>query len=472
MLSRWRMDGGYRDVLRIGLPLVVSMGSITLMQFTDRVFLARYSLDAIAASQPSGMASFLLFAFFFGTVSYVGVFVAQYTGARRHDMVGAAIWQAIWFAAGSAVILALMSLIARPLFTAVGHPPDVQKLEIDYYRILMYGSGFAVLESGLATFYSGRGFTRTVMLVNMLGASLNIPLDYCLINGVWIFPEMGIRGAALATVMSWASIASCYVLLIFRRENERCYRVRSNWRPNRDIFLRLMRYGLPGGVHFFLDVLAVTLFLFIVGRIGVLELAATNVVFSIYMLSLLPMIGLSIATSTLVGQAMGAGRPDRARVATMSALHLTMLYMVLVALIFLFLPKPLVDFFRTQDMPAGQFEAIRDMGVVMLRFVALYSIVDAMAVTFFGALKGAGDTHFLMWGMGGLALLGLALPVYVSVELLGAGIITAWALFTFYIFMLALVFGWRYRRGKWEKISVIGAAVPEGEAAVQQGCET
>ncbi|THB70545.1 MAG: MATE family efflux transporter, partial [Desulfovibrio sp.] len=443
------------------------------MQFTDRVFLAHYSLDAIAASQPAGVANFLLIAFFFGTVGYVSVFVAQYTGSGQHNRVGAALWQGIWFALFSVVCLALLSLIARPVFTAAGHPPTVTELEIDYFRILQYGSGLAVLETGLSSFYSGRGLTRTIMLVNMFGAGINIPLDYCLINGVWIFPKLGIQGAALATVTAWGVIAGSYLLLIFRRNNESCFGVRSGWKIDKQLFGRLMRFGLPGGVHFFLDILAVTLFLFLVGRIGVQELAATNMVFSIYLLSLLPMIGMSIATSTLVGQAMGGQRPDRAKVAVHSAMHLTMVYMIVVAVIFLVLPETILSLFRTKGMDPAQFDAIRGMGVIMLRFVAAYSIFDALAITFFGALKGAGDTQFLMWGMGFLALIMLALPVYICVEVLGGGVMTAWSLFTFYIFMLALVMGWRYYSGKWQSIRVIeqdpadpGKAGPSNDGCV------
>ena len=95
MIKRWGGTGGYREVLAVGLPLVVSMGSSTVMLFTDRMFLANYSVDAIAAALPAGIASFLFVCFFMGVGGYVNVFVAQYTGARRGDRVGASLWQGV-----------------------------------------------------------------------------------------------------------------------------------------------------------------------------------------------------------------------------------------------------------------------------------------------------------------------------------------------------------------------------------------
>ena len=106
MLERWSKPNGYRQVLAISLPLVASMGSITLMHFTDRMFLANYSLDAIAAALPAGIASFTSIAFFMGVANYTNAFVAQYTGARAFNRVGAALWQGIYFSLMSALLLA------------------------------------------------------------------------------------------------------------------------------------------------------------------------------------------------------------------------------------------------------------------------------------------------------------------------------------------------------------------------------
>ncbi len=124
------------------------MGSITLMHFTDRMFLANYSLDAIAAALPAGIASFTSIAFFMGVANYTNAFVAQYTGARAFNRVGAALWQGIYFSLLAALLLASLYLISGTLFDSIGHSPQIRALEVTYFNIdglvksVFYRQGF------------------------------------------------------------------------------------------------------------------------------------------------------------------------------------------------------------------------------------------------------------------------------------------------------------------------------------------
>ncbi len=288
-MKRWSAPNGYRDVLNISLPLVASMGSITLMQFTDRMFLANYSVDAIAAALPGGIASFTTIAFFMGVASYTNTFVAQYTGAAAAGRVGAALWQGIYFSLASAVVLASLVFAAGPLFDLIGHSPHIRALEVQYFSVLTLGAGLVVLGSAMASFFTGRGLTRVVMVVHLAGAALNIPLDYCLINGVGPFPELGIVGAALATVSAYLSIILFLGVLIFGRANRSRFETWPRRAFDRDLFGRLMRYGAPSGVQFFLEIFAIGFFVQMLGRLGDLELADSNNELSIETLSFLPM---------------------------------------------------------------------------------------------------------------------------------------------------------------------------------------
>ncbi|NTV58779.1 MAG: MATE family efflux transporter, partial [Deltaproteobacteria bacterium] len=133
------------------------MGSFTVMQFTDRVFLANYSVDAIAAALPAGIVSFTLISFFMGVANYTNVFVAQYTGARAFNRVGASLWQGIYFSLGAAVLLALMVFLSDRIFDLIGHSPHIRSLEVAYFNVLTLGAGLVVLNSAIACFYTGRG---------------------------------------------------------------------------------------------------------------------------------------------------------------------------------------------------------------------------------------------------------------------------------------------------------------------------
>ena len=228
MLKRWNKPNGYRQLLAIGLPLVVSMGSQTFMLFTDRVFLAGYSLEAIAAALPAGITAFLFVSFFLGVTSYVNVFVAQYTGAGRPEMVATSLWQGIYFSLMAGVVMAGLFLLAPALFTWGGHPAEVQRLEVSYFRILMIHAIPALCGNVLSTFFSGRGLTRPLMVINMAGAAINIPLDYALINGFWFIPPLGIVGAGLATLFASVVILVGFILAIRLPKSHRQFKIWAN----------------------------------------------------------------------------------------------------------------------------------------------------------------------------------------------------------------------------------------------------
>ncbi len=457
IIERWSKPNGYRQVLAVSLPLVASMGSITLMQFTDRIFLANYSVDAIAAALPAGIASFTSIAFFMGVANYTNAFVAQYTGARAYQRVGAALWQGIYFSLFSSMILASLYFVSGTLFDLIGHSPHIRALEKTYFNILILGSGLVVLGSTLACFYTGRGLTWTVMVIHLCGAVLNIPLDYCLINGIGPFPELGILGAGIATVTAYAAIVIILSILIFSSTN----RVRfSTWKTrgfDKALFSRLMRYGLPSGIQFFLEIFGFTFFIQMLGRLGDLELAASNIVLSIESLSFMPMVGFHIGNATLVGQAIGRGQPEAGVYATTSALHITQVYMLLVAALFIFFPEPLLHLFKANHHTSAEYAEIMSLGVILMRFVVVFCFFDAMNLIFSGAIKGAGDTRFIMWTIAALSLGVMIGPVYIAVEIIDAGLYIAWAIVTFYVCTLGLAFMLRYRQGKWKKMRVIEA---------------
>jgi MATE family multidrug resistance protein len=445
----------YKEILKISLPLVLSMGATTVMEFTDRIFLGRYSMDALAAAMPAGITSFLFTSFFLGTAGYVNVFIAQYTGANDNKGVGSSLWQGIYFSIFGAVIMALIAIPAVWFFAFIGHDPEIQRLEVIYFRILCYGTGASLLGTTLSCFYSGRGLSRNVMLVNIIGTLFNIPLDYAIINGVWGFPELGIQGAALATVMSWVLIASIFILLIFKKKYNERFGVWKARQFNPKLFMKLMRYGIPGGVQFFLDILAFTFFILIVGRLGKQELAVTNLVMSINSLSYMPMYGFSIGVSTLVGQAMGGRDPNSAVIAANATAHIALAYVFGLVVLFVFLPVPLITLFLPTDLAPADLNSILGMGTILLRFVAAYLFFDSINIIYMGVLKGAGDSRFIMWSMGLAAVFFLFIPVWVGVTQFGMGLYFSWTFITIYLFLLSLMVFTRFYKGKWKTIQII-----------------
>ena len=445
----------YRDVLRVSLPLVISMTTTMVMTFTDRVFLASYSIDAIAAALPAGITAFVFLSFFADTAGYSNVIIAQYTGAGDLPRVSRALWQAIYFALIAWLIMIGISFVGGPLFRLIGHPAEVQELEMIYFRVLCLGSGIHIVGMSFSSFFTGRGVTRPVMIIYIIAMFLNVPLDYALINGIWIFPELGILGAAIATVFSWTTATVLLGIFVFTRENNQVFKVFKNRNFDADLFRRLLRYGVPSSLQFSLDVFAFLFFVIMVGRIGKMELVVTNIAISLDSVSFRPLMGFVLGTSTLVGQALGRNRPDEAVAAARATMVIVASYISVLVLLYVFLPQPLLELFRPRDFSPEDFAAIKGIGVVVLRFVAAYLLFDGLYMISTAVLKGAGDTKFIMWSIGLLSFFGMVMPLYIGIEVFGMGLYYAWGCTVFFLCQLAALTFWRVSQGKWKDMRVI-----------------
>jgi len=449
-------ENHYREVLRVCLPLVLGLSATTLMEFTDRVFLANYSVEAISASLPAGITAYLFLAFFGGVGSYAGVFIAQYSGKGDFKMVGPVLWQAIYFTLFAGIIMYLVAVFATDtIFRLAGHEQEVQRLESIYFSILCKWGVLHVAMASLSTFYTGRGFTRAVMIITFLGVFVNIPLDYALIFGLWGMPEMGIRGAAIATVMAWVVNVALFVVLIFTKKNDTNFQILSHFQFNWKLLKRLMRFGVPAAFQFTMDIVAFTLFVLLVGRIGTAELAATNIVLSINALTFMPSMGASQGISILVGQALGKKSPALATTYVRSGIQLLLIYTLAVDLIFIFAPDVVLAPFFPATGPSAIDPVILEHARNLLKIVAVYLFCDVLYMIYTGALRGAGDTRFMMIAATLAAPLCLVIPVYIGIEYFNISVVTAWGWILFFIGCLFLASWFRYRQGKWKDMLVI-----------------
>jgi len=452
--DRWHGEGGYRDILIVAVPLILSTGAWAVQHFLDRMFLTWYSSDALAASMPAGILNFSITSLFLGTASYTGTFVAQYFGAGKDRRIGPVLWQGVYIGLIAGLLHLMLIPPAGSFFHFIGHGPEIERLEAVYFKILCLAEFPVVAGAALSGFYAGRGETWPVMWVNFAATAMNVILNYILIFGHLGLPSLGIAGAGIATTASAFFSFFLYLALICRAFHRNRFNTLAGWRFNPALFARLIRFGLPNGVQFSLENIGFTVFILFVGRLGSFELAASNIAFNINMLAFMPMIGFGIAVSVMVGQNLGMDRPELAKRSTYSGFHLTFLYMSLVAAAYIFTPDLFLWPFASQADPAS-FGQIRETTVILLRFVAFYSIFDTMNIIFAAGIKGAGDTRFAMLLGIGLSMFGLALPIYIAIGLLGQGLYTAWTIATFYVCLLGLAFFLRFLGGKWKAMRVI-----------------
>ncbi|MDR1040325.1 MAG: MATE family efflux transporter [Deltaproteobacteria bacterium] len=450
---------GYREVLALSLPLVASTLSSSAMMFTDRLFLSRYSLDSIAAALPAGVMKFMLTAFFFGTVSYTGIFAAQYVGAGRPRRAADSLWQGLYLSLIFGIGLYSLYFLGPWIFGLSGHPQEVVELELVYFRVLVLGTPVELMMVTTGSFLSSVGRARAVMWVNILGTAVNVPLDYLLIfgvevGGIVVIPPLGVLGAALATVFAWLFAFALLSCLAFGGAMERSHGTRSSRRFDWGLMRRVIRFGLPSGVQFLMEVFSFTLFAFAAGRLGGEILAANNIVLSLESMSYIPMLGVGQAVSILVGQSVGRGDPAEGREAAVTGIVLVTLYICVILYAFLAYSGPIIGAFMPRGTDPAAMARIVALGTVLLRFVLLYSFFDGVYICCFGAVKGAGDVRFLMWAMG---LWGIVLFVGVAALFMldVATIYSLWAVMVAYVLLLTFTGYWRFRSGKWMSFRVI-----------------
>ena len=461
----WTRPCGGRDVVSIALPLVVQSAFWSIMWFVDRMFLMWYSPDAMAAALPAGMYHWTMICLPIGIASYVNTFVAQYYGAHRHDRIGLAVKQGIWFGWAMVPIFLLAIPLAPLIFPGSKPTPEIVRLEIIYFQVLALGAGPLVVSHAQSAFYTGRGLTVIVMLVNVAGTCVNAVLDYLLIFGHFGFPELGIAGAGLATALgNWFTVGVFWLLM--RRKADRDRYGLGTHRFDLDLFRRLLRFGVPSGLPLLVEAGAFTLLIKYVSEISLVASAATSLAFNVNAVAFVPIIGLSIAVSTLVGQKLGENRPELAARATWTALVIGLAYTGLFGVLYIGLP----DWFLVAHAAGAdpeQFAKIHDTTVILLRFVALYCLFDATQIVFVGALKGAGDTRFILLASLVLSILAIAGGRLAQQQYewnrSGFSLYGWWWVLTGWIFALSVVYLLRFVQGKWQAMRVIEPEIAEVE---------
>jgi MATE family multidrug resistance protein len=440
-------------LLALATPLIVSQSFMTVQVFVDTVLLSWHDPLEMTASFPAVMWFWLLFGLLQVTAGYTSTFVAQYTGAGRLHRVGPAVWQGIHFAVLAGLLFLLMVPAAPWLIGLAGHSPALQTLEVVYLRCLAFAALPMLLMAAVNGFFTGRGQTWTVLAIEGFGTAVNVGLALLLVFGRAGCPEMGIEGAGWATVAgSWAS-ALLAVALLLRRRYRKEFDTLCGWRPERDLFRRLMRYGGPAGAQVFLDVLVFNVFVQLIGRLGEAAMGASTLTVRLNMIAFLPMMGLGQAVCVLVGQRLGADRPDLAEKSAYTGLRWTFGYMCLVAFVYLTMPTLLVSIFEGGRSPE-EFAALAALVPQLLICVAIYSVAESVNVTFAFALRGAGDTRFVSLVTFCLAWPIMVIPTFVVVHA-GYSVYWAWAFATAHIIAMSGCFWLRFRSGKWKAMRVI-----------------
>ncbi|MEJ2720287.1 MAG: MATE family efflux transporter, partial [bacterium] len=340
----------------------------------------------------------------------------------------------------------------------LGPAPEVRTLCVAYTGIRMLSAPFFLLQYAFSNFFRGLGDTRTPMKVMIAANVVNIVLDYFLIFGNGPFPALGVEGAAWATFAANAVSAAVFVGIVFSRPYRSGHGTTRHWRPDAGCIGRLLKIGIPIGVHYVLDMGSFLVFSAYVGRMGTEQLAANQIVIQVLALSFMPCHGIAVAATTLMGQYIGAGRFDHAKKSSYATLRLGLLYAGFIGLVYFLFPESLVRVFNDDPM-------VLFFGKRLILIAAVFQFFDATQMISAGALRGAGDTKTpMILALGGGWLIFLPLGYLVG-TILDKGVVGAWVGAAVYVAFLGVAMFARLKTERWGRIKLIDTTEAAGEDA-------
>jgi MATE family multidrug resistance protein len=444
-----------RAVLALALPLVLNSTIQAVLSLTDTWFIGRLSVDATAALGAVYWFVILALLLFGGATMAVQTQVAQAYGAGRYRRASKALWTGLWASLATLPLFAGAVLLGPSLVGAFDLDPAIAALAVDYWQPRVAGGPLAAALWALSAYFNGVGRTRLPLAVTTIVALSNVVLNEWLIFGL----GLGVAGAAWATTLAQAIGVGISMVLMLRLEPRR-FRPLATWRPKPPAIWYQLKLGVPMAATASADLLASALFQVMQVRIGAVDGAATMIVMMFTSLAYMPGIGVALAGTTLVGQAIGAGDRDWAEVLGTRIIKLVSLAMGGLGILMALAGSLLVPLF-VNDADANATATIA-LSLKLLWVAAIYQFFDGLNFASSFCLRGAGDVRVpavLVMALG----FGLFVPLsyFLTFEPgqgwfggpgAGLGAIGGWTALVVYCMCAGTALLLRWRQGAWRRI--------------------
>jgi putative MATE family efflux protein len=375
-----------RAILVLAVPMVLEMVMESVFAVCDVFFVSRLGADAVATVGLTESMLTIIYALAMGLAIGATAMVARRTGERDTDGAARAAVQAIVLGALIALVLGVSGVIAAPhLLGIMGASPSVLATGTTYARIMYGGNATIVLLFLVNAIFRGAGDAAIAMRVLWLANAINIALGPCLIFGLGPFPALGVKGAAIATNIGRGTGALFALSRLLGGRSSRISIARRYIRVEPAAMWRLIRLSASGTLQTLIGTASWIGLIRILSSFGSGVLAGYTIGIRVIIFALLPSWGLSNAGATMVGQALGARKPERAEQAVWVAGFYNMCFLGVVGLLFVLLARPIANIFTTDP-------AVVPNAVDALRIISLGFLFYAYGMVIAAAFNGAGDT--------------------------------------------------------------------------------
>jgi len=432
----------------LSLPALLNMFLISLVGMVDMIMVGRLGPAAISAvgmvNQPVLVIISVFMALTVGTTALVARFIGAKDINRAKDIARQSIVVSIFF---GIILLHLLYLFAAQIERAMGAEPQVLALGVTYMRTIAIGTPFNVSAMGLGAILRGSGDMKTPLIADIIANLFNIYGDYSLIFGKFGAPALGVAGAGIAT--SIARFISSMILLyvLYRGKTVVKLSLKESYHLNFNTLKRIFNIGVPSALEQLILRTGQLAFVRIVAVLGTVAFATHQIAMNIQSLSFMPGQAFYIAATTLVGQLLGANKPDIAEESANQTRLLGMMVSGISAFTIFFFGKYLTMLY-TNDV------AIIEQSRICPRIIALLQPAQSTQFILAGALRGGGDTRFPLYSTI-LGIWGMRVALaYLFVMIFGWGLTGAWLAIGFDQVLRAMVIYSRFRSGKWKQLQV------------------
>jgi MATE family multidrug resistance protein len=455
--GRSRLD--YLAVATLAFPFMLNSAMQAVLNATDTWFIGRLSPTATAAIGAVYWPILVCMLLFGGVGLSVQTLVAQAYGGHRYTRAAQATWTALWGSLLSTPCFVLLSLTGRPLFAPFHIPDETLRLALDYWFPRMIGGSLGIALWSLLGFFNGIGRPAITLWVTMSVAVTN-----AMLNQVFMFDfGLGIAGSAWATGVAQLIGVATAAALFLGPATRRRYRSHLTGRLRWRAILSQLKLGFPMGLLIAADILGFALFQLMQVRLGTVDGASTQIVMMLTSFCYMPAVGIAMAGTTLVGQAIGAHRRDWAFKVGNGIILMSVLYMGTIGVLLAAAGPWVMPFFINREDPDAAAVAAR--GCELLWIAAGYQLFDGLNISSGACLRGAGDVRLpaiMVLGLSWLLFVPLAhslsfAPGMGWVDWLpqwGLGAVGGWFAAVIYICCLGLMLFVRWESGAWRRIAL------------------
>ena len=381
----------FRATVSLGGPIIVSLLAQQTLGFIDTVMAGNLSAKDLAAVAIGRSLFVPIFLVVLGVLLAVSPIVAQFYGERKIDQIGKTVWQG----------LLLSQMLAIPSFFLVRNleivmhfmqiTPEIIPISMGYLKAISWSFPATFAYLTLRFFNEGISITKPNLYFSLIAIPVNFVGNYALMYGKFGFPKLGAIGAGWATTMVWWTMLTAMLIFTFRMKNYQHFRIfhkmsLPNWRYMREI----LHIGIPNGMSLGMEVGMFAIAALIIGSLGVAIMAGHQIAINVASLTFMIPLGLSFATTSRVGFAVGEKNYDGVRIAGYVSGGLSVMVMCLTAAMMYLLPYAIVKIY-SKDL------AVIEVAAQLLLMAAIFQISDGLQASAMGALRGLKDTRIPMF---------------------------------------------------------------------------